>query len=236
MSATRPGGSREPGRCGGGRGWRRRAGVLGVVRAPVVGGQGGGAVSAAAHAAAAVAAPAPGPVRVEADGGRVGVQLVAVTAGAVGGADLLGVFPRLPVDDRGVDRSGGPQPLVLGDGAAAAVAGADPAVDHVPGVLRVAQDDGDGLGGPAGGAGGGGVPGGVEPGGDGGHSQLVHDTPGEDLRDDGGAYRVQDEPGFGAALASPAAVMPAGVSQHQARPGPSRPVAAYPARRHRARP
>ena len=46
------------------------------------------------------------------------------------------------------------------------------------------------------------------------------------------ASRASD--GRGRGSANPAAVIPAGVSQHQAGPGPSRPVAAYPARRHRA--
>jgi hypothetical protein len=37
-----------------------------------------------------------------------------------------------------------------------------------------------------------------------------------------------------AGIAEPAGVHARRVSQHHARPGPSRPVAAYPARRHRA--
>jgi hypothetical protein len=41
---------------------------------------------------------------------------------------------------------------------------------------------------------------GVEPGGDGGAAELVHGSPGVHLGDDGGAVRVKDEPGFGAAL------------------------------------
>jgi len=45
---------------------------------------------------------------------------------------------------------------------------------------------------------GGGV--GVEPGGDGRAAQLVHRAPRVHLGDDRGAVRVQDEPGFGAAL------------------------------------
>ena len=45
---------------------------------------------------------------------------------------------------------------------------------------------------------GGGV--GVEPGGDGRAAELVDGPPGVDLRDDRGAGRVEDEPGFGAAL------------------------------------
>ena len=88
------------------------------------------------------------------------------------------------------------------DGDAAAVALADPAVDHVPGVLGVPQHGVHGLGGPAF-PGGGGVAGrvGVQPGGDGGHAELVHGPPGEDLRHDRGAVGVAGEPGLGAALA-----------------------------------
>ena len=83
-----------------------------------------------------------------------------------------------------------------------AVALADPAVDHVPGVFGVAEHGVDGLGGPAF-AGRGGVAGrvGVQPGGDGRHAELVHGAPGEDLFHDRGALRVFGEPGFGAALA-----------------------------------
>ena len=78
---------------------------------------------------------------------------------------------------------------------------ADPAVDHVPGVLGVAQDGVHGLGGPPF-PGGGGVAGRVcvEPGGDGGHAELVHDPPGEDLLHHRGPLRVQRQPGLGAAL------------------------------------
>ena len=71
----------------------------------------------------------------------------------------------------------------------------------MPGVLGVAQHRVHGLGGPPL-PGGGGVAGrvGVEPGGDGGHAELVHDPPGEDLRHHRGPGRVQGQAGLGAAL------------------------------------
>ena len=71
-----------------------------------------------------------------------------------------------------------------------------------PGVLGVGEHDPDVLRGPPGGRVrrrvGGGV--GVEAGGDGRAAELVHGPPRVHLRDDRGAVRVQDEPGFGAAL------------------------------------
>ncbi len=70
------------------------------------------------------------------------------------------------------------------------VAVPDAAVDHVPGVLGVAEQGVDALGGPSA-PGGGGV--GVEPGGDGGHAQLADCAPGEDLGDDVGAGRVEGD-------------------------------------------
>jgi len=72
----------------------------------------------------------------------------------------------------------------------------------VPGVLGVAQDLGQVLGGPSGGRGYRRVPGrvGVEPGGDGGQAELVDGAPGEDPVDHAGAVRVEDQAGFGASL------------------------------------
>ena len=75
-------------------------GVLGVgpvVRAPVVRRQRRGlAVGVPGHAALAVPAAHPAPVGVEPGGGRVGVRVVAVAAGAVLGADALGQSARCP--------------------------------------------------------------------------------------------------------------------------------------------
>src|SRR5208282_2657088 len=195
-------------------------GVSGAVRALVVHQGALAAVGQAAHPAAAVPAADPAPVGIGPGRGRVGVQAVAVAAGAVLGADLLGGLPGGPVHDEGVDGLGCPEPLVGGDGDAVAVAFADPAVDHVAGVFGVAEDGEDGLGGPAF-AGGGGVAGrvGVEPGGDGGHAELVYGPPGEDLRHDRGPGRVPGQPGLGAALA--------GLDRHRVRP----PVGEVPVRR-----
>ena len=181
----------------------RLSGLGRVVRAPVVDEQAGAAgLGQAGHAAAAVPAPAAAPVGVDPGRGRMSGQAGPVPAGAVPGADVLGGLPGGPVHDHRMGRLGGPQPLVRRDGQAAAVALADPPVDHVPGVLGVAQQRADALGGPPDPAGGGvAARVGVQPRRDGGHAELVHDPPGEDLRHDRGAFGVQDQAGLGAALA-----------------------------------
>lgn len=82
------------------------AGVVGVVRAPVVDVLAGAAFErGACHAVAAVAAQYAGEVRIEA--GAVGRCCgVVVSAGAVQGSDALGVLPGLAVHDGGVGGSG----------------------------------------------------------------------------------------------------------------------------------
>ena len=98
---------------------------------------------------------------------------------------------------------GGPDPLILGDGAEPARrrwcgGGRRPCARCTWGCASIAytvvvvHPPGPGRGVGAG------V--GVEPVGDGGHAELVHGAPGEDLRHHRGAGRVEDQAGLGAAL------------------------------------